>query len=362
MLVFITGVPGSGKTYKAVKHIYDHFGINSKNKDNRYLFCYTNITNFDFSKVDERVKPLDFDDLKYKLSLLYDLYKNKKADDKTLIEEANKLSIHKSLFVIDEAHNFFQVKDEILVWWLTYHRHLYQDIYLITQNLSLIDRKYKPLAEYFYKAVPASLRLNKKVFKYNVFIDSRMTKASKVKVEKLKFDKNVIDLYHSGDEVKAPNFIMRFILISFIVFIFLALFFYFYLKSLESDTKKNTDQNKLNKSSAVTHKIPENSQFRKSKNDKIEKNVPLTQNFLDDYKYYYQLVCFKNKCIVDNDFTISKYFILALPDISNTKIYYKANFPTNQLIYLATDIDLSKFKPGGNYEETNNTNNIHSLF
>jgi len=37
MLLFIVGVPGSGKTYKAVKHIYDHFGLNSKNKDELYL-------------------------------------------------------------------------------------------------------------------------------------------------------------------------------------------------------------------------------------------------------------------------------------------------------------------------------------
>ena len=79
---------------------------------------------------------------------------------------AKKLNLYKALFVIDEAHNFFQTKDDVLVWWLTYHRHLYQDIFLITQNLALIDRKYKPLAEYFYKAVPSSLRLNKKVFKY----------------------------------------------------------------------------------------------------------------------------------------------------------------------------------------------------
>jgi len=209
MLLFITGVPGAGKTYKAVKHIYDNFSLDLENKSDLYLFCYTNISNFNYKNVDERVKPLDFDDLKSKLTILYDFYKYKKYDDKSLIEEAKKLNLYKALFVIDEAHNFFQTKDDVLVWWLTYHRHLYQDIFLITQNLALIDRKYKPLAEYFYKAVPSSLRLNKKVFKYNVFIDSRMTKASKVKVEKINFDSNVIELYHSGDVVRSPNFILR---------------------------------------------------------------------------------------------------------------------------------------------------------
>ncbi len=228
MLIYITGVPGSGKTYKAVHHIYKHFGKNSKSKDDKYLFCYTNIDAFNFDAVDERVKKLDFDLLKSRLLVLHDLYK-RKATDAELIEKAKEFEIYKALFVIDEAHNYFQSRDPVLVWWLTYHRHLYQDIYLITQNLSLIESKYKPLAEYFYKAVPSSLRFSKKVFKYNVFVDQRMYKDTKAKVEKLKLDSEVLSLYHAGDTTKSPNFIKRFIFIALFISIFVGIFFYYFI-------------------------------------------------------------------------------------------------------------------------------------
>lgn len=347
MLVYITGVPGSGKSYKAVKHIYDNF---VKEKTDKYIYCYTNINQFDFSVSDD-IRPLDFDDLKQKLTILYQMYKNK-ATDEELNEKAKELEIYKCLFVIDEAQNYFQTKDEILVWWLTYHRHLYHDIFLITQNLALIDRKYKPLAEFFYKAVPASLRLNKKVFKYRTYVDSRMTKASEAGVEKLKFDENIIKLYHSGDVVKAPNFILRFLTFSFIILLLLLIAFYFYKSSLESNSNENNHQ-----SSATTQQIPKNTHIQEPKPIKIKKD-----NYLDDYKYYYQIVCFKNKCIVNNNFSISKYFILQLPEISNSKIYYQGNYLSNQMIYLATNINLNKFKPGGQYEETNNSTFNRPLF
>ncbi len=226
MLVYITGVPGSGKTYKAVDHIYRHFGQNSN--DDKYLWCYTNIDGFDFSKVDDRVRKLDFDSLKSKLHILHDMYKHK-ATDAELIEKAQELEIYKALFVIDEAHNFFQNRDQVLVWWLTYHRHLYQDIFLITQNLALIESKYKPLAEYFYKAVPSSLRFSKKVFRYNVYVDQRMYKDSRAKVEKLKLNPEVFALYHAGDDTNAPNFLKRFFLLG-SAFLFLAGFaLYFFI-------------------------------------------------------------------------------------------------------------------------------------
>ncbi len=227
MLVFITGVPGSGKTYKAVNELYKHFGKNSKDRDDRFLHCYTNINQFRFDLVDDRVKKFDYDDFKMKINQLHLLYKRKVSDEE-LNEQAKEYGLYKALFVIDEAHNYFQTNDATLVWWLTYHRHMYQDIYLITQNLALINSKYKPLAEYFYKAVPASLRLNKKIFKYNVFVDSKMNKYSKAKVEKLKLNPNVIELYHSGDVVKAPNFLLRFILFA-IIFFALAAFVFYYL-------------------------------------------------------------------------------------------------------------------------------------
>lgn len=62
------------------------------------------------------------------------------------------MKLNHCLIVVDEAHNFFNKKnDEILTWWLTYHGHLYQDIILITQDLSLIDTGYKAVAEFLLR-------------------------------------------------------------------------------------------------------------------------------------------------------------------------------------------------------------------
>ncbi len=342
MLLFLTGVPGSGKTYKAVKHIYDHFGLKSKKKSDSYLFCYNNITNFDFTMVDKCVLPFDFDDFKSKLTILYDFYKHKKYNDKQLIEEAKKLRLYKCLFVIDEAHNFFQTKDDILVWWLTYHRHLYQDIFLITQNLSLIERKYKPLAEYFYRAVPSSLRLNKKIFKYNVFIDSRMTKASKAKTEKIKFNPDVIKLYHSGDVVKSPNFILRFLIFSVSLFIVLSLVFYFYQKSY-LDNSSNSNNVKHFSNNSNNHNKNPHSDIPKKKYNKA-----VIEDDISDCQFFYQLQCFKLKCIVNNQFTVSYFFIKTLPQISDSKIFYEISTSYGKIVYLATNLDLSKFNPNQN--------------
>lgn len=323
MLVFITGVPGSGKTYKAVYELYKHFGKNSKTRDDKFEHCYTNINQFDFSLVDERVKKFDYDEFKTKILELHNLYKRKVTDDE-LNQRAQELGLYKALFVLDEAHNYFQTNDATLVWWLTYHRHMYQDIYLITQNLALIHSKYKPLAEYFYKAVPASLRLKKDIFKYNVYVDSKMTKYSKAKVEKLKLDKNIIKLYHSGDVVKAPNFLLRFIVIAIIIFAitiiaFFALERYFF--SPESDISQSISSNIKTHSKTLTPTTnPQN----------IQESISI--NIDSDMKYK-SLQCNNNHC------TFQKYKIpidvlIQLFQISQSKILLAKEIPGTQNFYL----------------------------
>ena len=223
MISFYTGVPGSGKTYSAVNIIFNNF---SDHKDAKkdikkgYLNCYTNINGFKFGKV-TNVYKLDFDILESHIIQLHRLYKKKASDDE-LIELCKELDLYKTFFAIDEVQNFFDANKPHLVWWLTYHRHLFHDIILITQNLSLIHPKYKPLAEFFYRAKPKSLVLFSGSFKYTSFIDSRMSQVSKVGVISVKKRKEIFDLYTSGDSVEAKNVLFYFLSIS---FGFLLLFF-----------------------------------------------------------------------------------------------------------------------------------------
>lgn len=227
MISFFVGVPGSGKTYYAVDKIYNNFSTDKEAKKDKHVYdvCYTNINEFEFEKV-SNVLLLDFDDLKSKLTKLHKLYKEKNTDD-VLIEFCKENNIYNCYFVIDEAHNFFSAKDTVLVWWLSYHRHLYHEIILITQNISLIESKYKSFSEFFYRAVPTSLNLFKSHFKYNQYCDSRMTLKSKTSTFKLKKNQKVFELYHSGDSIKASNIILKFFLFSFVLTLLLVIYFYF---------------------------------------------------------------------------------------------------------------------------------------
>ncbi|EQB39631.1 hypothetical protein M947_06455 [Sulfurimonas hongkongensis] len=230
MITFLTGVPGSGKTYKAVVSIYNNFSSSKNAKPDLkkdYENCYTNINELKYKDLNNTY-PLDVDDLKEKLTILHKLYKDKVTDD-ILIEKCKDLNIYRSLFVIDEAHNIFDVNDKVLIWWLSYHRHLYHDIFLITQNLSLIFTKYKSFSEYFYKAKPTTVSLNRNTFKYDVYINSRMSMNAKSHTEKIAKNQEVFDLYHSGDSVKASNVLIKFYVFSiFAIFAFFIIGYYIF--------------------------------------------------------------------------------------------------------------------------------------
>ena len=230
MITFLLGLPGSGKTAYAVDRIYNNFSEDKEaKKDSKVTFnnCYTNINQFKYDKV-ENVHPLDFEKLHEILTKLHSFTKGKnKKNDKYLLKFCRRLKIKDTLFVIDESHNNFDKKDIVLVWWLSYHRHLHHEIILITQNLSLIESKYKAFSEFFFVAKPTSLRLFTSSFKYNVFTHSRLSKASEIGSKKLKQNDKVFELYHSGDSISTTNVVLKYVLGSLLIFIFLFLYFYF---------------------------------------------------------------------------------------------------------------------------------------
>ena len=315
MIRFITGVPGAGKSYYAVNHIYQV--LNDKKNPDRYLYIYTNINQFDFS-ISSKVCKYDHDLILRKLQLLHKYYKKKKPDS-FLIRMARRLKIYKSLFVIDEAHNYFDNRNTILVWWLSYHRHLYHDIDLITQNLTLIDSKYKGFTEYFVRAVPQSLRLFNKTFKYNLFIDSRMSQKSKAGVEKVKLNPDVFKLYHSGDKPKTKNIILKFLLFA-IGFFIVALLIFSYVKhkwSSQSDSKTQ---------SQPVQTLPQNFHIQK---------IPESIETLDDTSKLIAITCISDTChFQKNIFPIE--IIKPLVEMSESRILHiSRNFMTKRSkIYL----------------------------
>jgi zona occludens toxin len=403
MIVFYLGLPGSGKTYSAVNTIYNNFTDNEdakKDLKKDYNNCYTNINEFKFDLC-HNVYKLDYDELYDKLKVLYDLYhgnvssstesssiqqevivsdpidkrklslseikalaelKNKellnrknsrkkiKASDKELIEKAKELNIYKTLFVIDECHNFFDTEDKIKIWWLTYHRHLYHDITLITQSLSLVSLKYKPLAEAFYKAKAMSLTLNKKYFNYMYYTEPRLTSASFVNTVKVKKRDSVFKLYKSGDSVKSKNVILRFIFISFGFLILLFIFGYYYFYSTEKKIhKENHVQHIENKSypRVVTH---------------ISKNS-IDNTYEDDFsdKYFMKFSCSSVTCI-NSDLTISlpsALFSIFLKKNYIHKYYFESIHNNFFIYYVSMSNDFYQFlNSNGSGKNENSISNM----
>lgn len=226
MIEYDLGVPGAGKTYKAVYSLYANFGINSKLKDSKFIhndidFAYTNINEIKLDSFDSgTIKKLDWDLFYDNLTTLHAHYKDKKTDSE-LIELAKNYDLFRCLIIIDECHNYLDRNDVVLIWWLSYHRHLHHQIYLITQNLSLIYTKYKSFSEFFYVAKSSSLRLFKNQMTYSQFTSSRLSQNSKSATIKIPFIKEIFDSFHSGANQQSKNILKKFIILAISFFILL---------------------------------------------------------------------------------------------------------------------------------------------
>ncbi|MDR2904741.1 MAG: zonular occludens toxin domain-containing protein [Helicobacteraceae bacterium] len=224
MILFLTGVPGSGKTYFAVNYLFDTF-INKKSKhfgeSKRFI---ANINGFNYETFGKIGRELDYDRLYSQLNHLF-LLKENGADDNELLVVAQDFEIDKALFIIDECHSFFDKDNKVLVWWLSYHRHLYHNILLITQNLGLVNKKYCSFSEFFYSAQASSLRIFSSVFRYKVFTDSRLYKKTEVKGFTLKFNPQVYSLYHSGQNEQPRKVIFYYLAIALLFFFLTFLIF-----------------------------------------------------------------------------------------------------------------------------------------
>lgn len=336
MITYLIGNPGSGKTYYAVYIIYQFFlyepkktfltkFVKPKEKPN-YSFCYTNINEFKFELCD-KFKKFDFDEFYLGLRNLYALYKTG-ATDNEVNEKAKELNLYGCVFVLDECHNYFKdKKDEILVWWLTYHRHLYQDIYLITQDLTLVNNEYKRIAEKFYKAADSAKRLFSKKFRYEVYASYRLFKKDRLEIINIPFLQEVFDLYHSGQSSNKKSFVRFYFFLAFLVFIFLLLFFYFVVMSLfETDKPKNENLPIENKISAPVSEQPKNSSLffddKKPKNN----NIDLPEI------YIYDITCLNNNCHFSDDYHLYPLSLITYISSTHTPLYFYFEPKSHELV------------------------------
>jgi len=223
LAVLVEGIQGSGKSYYAMYRIFHDKG--------NYHKIYTNI---DGIKTDDKIKSIQFKE--FVNDVLQDIYTQQVAFDGSfkesikLFQEAGYLPENVSkknrvLLVIDEAQNYFgkSVKLEPhLVWLVTQHRHLYFELYLITQKHTLLRNDYH-LFNAVYKALPPVKQVIPKKIRYIEYASLPINTDNESKRFTLPKEQKVFELYESGDKVESPNIITRYIV--FFIVLVVSLFF-----------------------------------------------------------------------------------------------------------------------------------------
>lgn len=310
MVSFTTGVPRSGKSYKAMYTLYSNFAKDKKLiKDKRYKLkdvdkALVNINQIDLKQFNN-VEFLDWDVFYDSITMLYNQYKTK-IDDDDLVKLAKELKVYGVYIVLDECHNYLDSQDKVLVWWISYHGHLHQEIELITQNLALVNSKYKGFCEFFYRAVPSSRKLFNTSMKYQKFTGSRMSEKDKFGVDTLPIVKEIFNGYSSGKNQKTKSIIHKFLLIALVFFSLLILFSYYLINSKTPSQNSNTPN---------TSKINKEKDIKKDSTNEDEDDKTLESE--SDKYHLISAFCYvlKEKCTIN---TIN----ISIPAFLKLKAYY----------------------------------------
>jgi zona occludens toxin len=248
MITILTGLPRSGKSYRAVWQIYETF-INPKSKDfKKHHFLYTNIGGFKHDVVndmlllnpiegdvigsDEIIKEsiyLDWNTFYPHICKLHEMAKADKTDDE-LLRYARYHKLTPAFIVIDEAYRFYTKKsDPVLVWLNGYHGHLGLDLLFIIHRPSLMHSDYKAHTEEFIDAQPKSKSLTNNTFRYYFYATDTYNKENKYASDKLTADQNIFALYKSGDLHKPKKILYKYIGIMAGAVAFIGLMAYFFI-------------------------------------------------------------------------------------------------------------------------------------
>jgi zona occludens toxin len=352
MIEYTVGVPGSGKTYRAAYALYSNFGLDDKLKDKKFIlndvkFAITNLNEIKLENFQSgSIKKLDWDLFYDSLTTLHALYKDKNTDNELLIK-AKELELCECLIILDECHNFLEKNDVVLVWWLSYHRHLHHQIYLITQNLSLVHSKYKSFSEFFYRAKPSSLKLFKSSMVYFQYTSSRLSLISKSGVVKIPFNKIIFDSYHSGANQQSQNLIKKYLVIS-VILISLLISVLFGIKSYFT---KDVE--------VVPVETPPDEYIPVHLRDKNNEVLPPVINSNDSDKLFI-FNCFSSLCYhklsSSNNFIIPFAILnVYLKEIDEKYIFYELKGNRSTLYVMASD-EKFKFINNGVKNETNEKN------
>lgn len=215
MITLFSGLLGSGKSYKMVAEL-------SRCKD-RYFVIHNieklkegYLGDFGFNWIEyctaENIEVTNFFSKEYQTELSQAVFEKYKRP---------------VLVIIDEAHEWFDKQKKTLKMWLSYSRHLDQDIWLVAHRSLNIPSVYRTFIEVEYRAKSGSFIFMPWHFFYNRILGG--VRSGFVFEKK---DQKIFDLYKSKDihsETKKDG--KSFILPAIIAFSILGIIFFFWLPS-----------------------------------------------------------------------------------------------------------------------------------
>lgn len=216
MITFISGVPGSGKTFLAVIEML---------KDKKPI--HTNIE----IKKDIKFEKFTWKNFYEKITFLYGV----KEDSELAIQKSKDLGIYGISIYYDECHLEMSAQDKIVIWWLSWHRHLDQNICLITQSKGTLAQKYRAYPEIFVDAHPATKRIFGNVMRYSEYASYRMNKDELIRKFSIKIDPKVFEYYRTGATNKGSNSLRKKLWIILLFFSVPIIFFIYLISSFGND-------------------------------------------------------------------------------------------------------------------------------
>lgn len=196
MIIIYEGTPGSGKSYTAVQRIIENIA-----KGRRTL---TNLDGMDDPKAPEMISNL-IDKSRAEVEQLLVFLKPDQLNNFWELGQIN------DFFVIDEVQKVFNSRDFAKVQnrafgdWASTHRHLGQDLILISQRLERIESSVRSLAEFTYRFRKLNIfggAVQKHYLQYCYAGDD--TTAKPLTLKRMKYDPAVFACYSSyfADQAK----------------------------------------------------------------------------------------------------------------------------------------------------------------
>jgi zona occludens toxin len=302
-IYFITGVPGAGKTFYAVNHLVKNYCYyDRQSRAYRLKDKYTLISNIEELALNHKNLKEILEDNKMSIESFF------RKDFQEKISKKYKNII----YFLDEAQQHFHRRfyDKESFFYFQYHRHLGHNIYLITQDRSLLPKEINTLCESEIRAVKRSLSVFGE-FKYNVLSNKEI-----IDRKVLKKNERVFELYKSQqneESEKIKNPLVKYLVAILIFGIFsLVMFKNYFLKS--------TDNNMVQEAVA-SQSVPRANSKPKSPGP-LYKYIPVSHAIANKRLYIFNQDT--NELVSARAFP---YKIKIIPGISSLKVYALMPFP-----------------------------------